>query len=134
MSKLARRAWPKLRHQIGRRGAFLGFLAFLDYVYAWAFWQIPGQPTLGPQIAWAVAWLVTAMACTVGIFLRKDRMPYTIASSAKTAYAAQFCYLWITRNVAYGWVSTVFWFVFALIVLMVSSWPDPVFTDAVGRR
>lgn len=123
-----------LLRRIGRRGAFLAFLAFLDFVYAWAFWQIPGQPVLGPRIAWAIAWFIAGAACTIGVFLRKDRVPYTIASMTKTLFATQYCYLWVVRNVPYGWVSTVFWFVFALIVLMVSSWPDPVFTDDVTKR
>lgn len=123
-----------VRHQIGRRGAFLGFLAFLDYVYAFAFWQIPGMPVMGPPIVWAIAWFGAAVACTVGTFLRKDRVPYTIASTVKTAFAAQFCYLWVVRHMPYGWIDATFWFVFSLVVLMISSWPDPIFINAAAKR
>lgn len=127
--------FKRLLHQVGRRGAFLAFLAFLDYAFAWSNWYLPPpQPMVVPAHVWAVGWLAAAVACTVGVFLRRDRVPYTAASTVKAAFAAANGYEWLVKHEPYGWVNTLFWLVFALIVLMVASWPDPVLTESFSKK
>ena len=136
MTKPFHMAWGSIAHRIGRRGAFLAFLAILHYAFAWQFWFIgaQGMPTIAPVRVWAIGWLVSAIGCTVGIVLRRDRISYTLAATMNGCLAALYSYLWLVKNAPYGWVNALFWSVFALIVVMVSSWPDPILAESVKRR
>ena len=125
MSKPAKELWRALRHQIGRRGTFLAFLAFLDFVFAYEFWRISlGSAVIGPQWLWALGWVSTGIACMIGVFLRKDRVSYTFATTMDGLYASMHSYLWLVKGEPYGWLNAVFWLIFAGIIVMVSSWPD----------
>lgn len=131
MTRPVKVAGRALVHRVGRRGAFLAFLAILDYLYAVSLWpfQVPRHITLivSPK-EWAAAWFVVALACTVGVFLRRDRVPYSIAAAIKACWSALYFHLWLVQHFPDAWVSAVVWLTFALIVVMVSSWPDPILT------
>lgn len=129
MSKRMHWAWGTLAHRIGRRGAFLGFLFVLDMGTAWSLWplEVPRRFTLIlPPHVWACLWLVAAAFCGVGVFMRRDRVPYTAAAAIKTLWAMLYFHLWLVQQLTDAWISAIVWLIFALIILMVSSWPDSV--------
>lgn len=129
MPKRPRAVWRAVRHQVGRRGAFLGFLAILDLGYAYSLWpyRVPRHVTLIlPARIWAAAWLVAGLACAVGVFMRRDRVPYTFASAIKALWAMLYFHFWLVQRIPNMWISALVWLVFAFVVLMVSAWPDPV--------
>ena len=120
----------RLRARIGRRGAFLGFLAMLDVVIGWFLLYPPaGSPPqpypLLPAQAWAAWWLATAAACTAGMFLRTDRVAYAAAALLKTGWALRYAYLWYT-GVPQSWVAMAIWLAFAGAVLIIAGWPEAV--------
>lgn len=128
--------FKRLLHQIGRRGAFLAFLALLDGAYAYGTWITPATPHYSMILTphqWAACWAVVAAACTVGVFMRRDRVPYSLAAAIKVCWSAVFFRLWL-ESYPYALINAVFWLVFALIVFMVSSWPDPIYTNAFKGR
>lgn len=125
MSRAAR-----LRRRIGRRGAFLGFLAILDIIYGYFITRppagIPPQPyPVFPAVVWGAWWLLTGAACTAGMLMKVDRVPYNMAALIKTAWGLRFAYLWYT-GVQYAWVSMVIWLCFAAVVLVISGWAEEV--------
>ncbi len=119
-----------LRHRIGRRGLFLGFLAVLDGVFGY-FLLIPPvgfSPTqvfpLLPETAWAVAWLTVGASCIVGMFMKVDRVPYMLAALLKASWGLRYAYIWYKGLAPYAWVSLVIWLAFAGTVMMVAGWPE----------
>lgn len=116
-------------HQVGRRGAFLLFLAFLDTIFGYFILYPPPEEIaqkypFWPPWAWGAAWLAVAAACLLGAFLRRDRIPYTMASLIKTAWGLRYAWLWFTGSAPFAWVSTTLWLCFSAIVLVVASWPE----------
>jgi len=121
----------RVARRTGHRGAFLGFLAILDFCYGYSQWAAPPlQRRLDlflPWQGWAVAWLVTGAACLAGALVTRDWWAFTAAALLKAAWAAVMADTWLVQGVPRGWVSAVVWACFALTVLVVASWPDPVY-------
>jgi hypothetical protein len=104
------------------------FLAVLDFCYGYSLWAAPApQRQLDlflPWQGWAVAWLVTGAVCLAGVPAVRDWWAFTAATLLKAAWAAVMADTWLEQGIPRGWVSAVIWGVFALTVLVVSSWPD----------
>jgi hypothetical protein len=119
-------------NHIGRRGAFLLFLATLDFVYAWALrLQVTPQQSHGPHLnyllpvwVWGWIWFTTGLIVLGGAFARNDVWAFVCASLIKTAWAGLSFTLWVRGLQPNGWLSAVVWLAFAATVLLISSWPE----------
>jgi hypothetical protein len=124
---MIRRLWQKLKHRIGRRGAFLGFLAVLDLCYGYSLLTTPPvlkYDLLLPWWAWGVIWLAVGAFALSGMFFRKDWPQYTVCAVLKAAWAALSAHLWLIQHLPRGWVSVVIWAAFSVTVVLVGGWPE----------
>ena len=126
-----RRSARKVVRRVGRRGAFLAFLAVLDVAYGWSLYVVsPAHRVydlLLPWQAWGIIWLSVGAVCAIGAVLRTgaDRVAFALAAALKTFWGLVFVRVWLYDHVPRGWVSVVIWLAFAAVVLLVSSWPEP---------
>ena len=122
--------WGVLRHRVGRRGAFLLFLAILDAAIGYSLLTAPAAEVAAihlvlPVAVWAWAWITVGAACAVSAFLTRDRTGYAVAAGLKAAWAGVTARAWLIYHIPQGWVGVVFWVAFAVTVLLISSWPEP---------
>jgi hypothetical protein len=122
----------RLGRRLGHRGAFLLFLAVLDFSYGYALLSasvtaLRSSPDLLlPMHVWGWVWMAAGAVCLSGTVSRHDWPQFIVAATLKTAWAAVYADTWIVQNRADAWVSVVVWASFALTVLVVASWPEPV--------
>lgn len=120
----------RLLRRAGHRGAFLAFLTLLDCLYGWSLLTTPpaqfgGYYLLLPLDVIGWIWLGSGIFVATGIFLRTDRLHFAVASVIFAGWAALFVNLW-WQGLPRAWVSVVLWAAFAGIILIVSSWSEPV--------
>lgn len=121
-----------IRRRIGRRGAFLIFLAFLDFVYGYYLVYPPPQapaitryfPVL-PAEFWGGWWIATGVLCIAGAFMRSDRIAYGMAATIKAAWGLRYIYLWYL-HAPLAWVSATIWMIFAGVILVIAGWPEEI--------
>lgn len=119
-----------MTRRAGRRGAFLAFLAILDWAYGYSLYETAAPQRrldlLLPWQAWAVIWLATGAVCAAGVFLPagRDRWSFSAAALLKGAWGALFIRVWLYDSLPRGWVSVIIWLAFAATVLLVSGWPE----------
>lgn len=118
-----------LVERIGRRGAFLLFLTLLDVLYGVSILQVPGALSrlhlVLSATGWGWWWIGTGVICCPAAFVRRDRLAFSLAAFLKAAWAGAWVDVWISDDfVPRAWVSVVIWLAFAMIVLVVSSWPE----------
>jgi hypothetical protein len=116
-------------HHAGRRGAFLAFLAILDLAYGYGL-LVASAPQrfidlLLPYQAWGAIWIAAGLVCASGVFARADRLQFAVAATLKGAWGLLYLDIWLIQGLPRGWVSVVIWLAFALVVLLVSGWPEP---------
>jgi hypothetical protein len=122
----------RLARKLGHRGAFLLFLAILDFSYGYALLSasvsaLQASPDLLlPMHAWGWIWVAAGVVCLSGTVSRRDWLQFIVAATLKAAWAAVYADIWIVQNGTNAWVSVVVWASFALTVLVVASWPEPV--------
>lgn len=124
-----------LTHRIGRRGAFLLFLALLDFIYSFSLLTpsqaARSQPTLlylmhvGGLKLWALLWFAAGLACLISAFRKKDSVGFAAAMFIKILWAILFLLGWLFAGVERGYLSTTIWGAFALILALIASWPEP---------
>lgn len=114
-----------LVRRIGRRGAFLLFLALLDAAFAFSLTQAPMTGLLLPADAWAGLWAAAGAMCAGCAFAAKDRLAFGGAAAIKASWAAVNFDLWLNHRLPDGWLGGAIWAAFALTVLIVASWPEP---------
>ena len=123
-----RGALTRTRARVGRRGAFLAFLAVLDAAFGYSLLTVPRAALaradfILPVHAWGWTWIGTGVICASGILARKDRVQYTAAALLKTAWGLLYAWLW-WQGVPAAWVSVTVWLAFALVVVLVAGWPE----------
>lgn len=123
-----RNALTWVQRHVGRRGAFLAFLAVLDVLFGYSIFSVPRIAlldinTLIPITAWGWIWIGTGIAIASGVFLRVDRIQYTLAALLKTSWGLLYAYLW-WQGVPNSWVSVVLWLSFAMIIVLIAGWPE----------
>lgn len=121
--------WGRLRHRIGRRGAFLLFLTILDAAIGYSLLTAPAAEVAAvhlvlPVEVWAAAWLAVGAACGVSAFLTRDRAGYAVAAGMKAAWAGVTARAWLIYHIPQGWLGVIFWLAFAVTVLLISGWPE----------
>lgn len=126
-----RSRWRLITGKVGRRGAFLLFLALLDFAYGYSLFTVPRAQArtldlLLPLKTWAVIWIITGVVCLSGVLMRNDRFQYTFSAAFKTAWGMLYIQLWVVQGVPQAWVAAVIWLAFAGTVLIISGWPESV--------
>lgn len=124
----------RLGYQVGRRGYFLLFLALLDFVYAiglaFPSAQARGNPTMrfldsaGSLLGWGILWAVVGAVCLVFAFRKNDWPGFAAAMLIKMLWAVTFLLGWIFAGVDRGYLSFAIWGAFALLVRLISTWPE----------
>jgi len=116
-----RAAWRVL----GRRGTFLILLGAYDLFYGW--YLAAGGP-LGhalflPERAWGWAWIGTGIALIAGGTRQRDGLFFGLAVLMKTVWAMEYYRAWLLGQ-PLQWVRGCFFLALALIVVLISSWPE----------
>jgi hypothetical protein len=120
----------RARHRIGRRGAFLAWLALIDLAVAWSLWTAPPSQAAAysmylPPRTWAVIWAAAGLTALTGVPARRDRVQFAAAAAFAAGWAALTGGGWILRHIPEGWVQSLIWAGFAVIILLTASWPEP---------
>ncbi|HZM83761.1 MAG TPA: hypothetical protein VFC19_49210 [Candidatus Limnocylindrales bacterium] len=124
-----------LRRRIGRRGAALLFFAFLDIVYCLSL-LTPTQAArdsaalrfaaaVAPLWAWAGLWGTVGVVCLFCAFLRRDQVGFTAAIAIKVMWGLLLVGAQLFGDVERGYVSAAVWLALALLVGLISGWPEP---------
>jgi hypothetical protein len=141
MRRNANRIWRRL----GRRGCFLLFLAMLDLVYAYSLYSPPTTARQSPSLVffahvaplwvWALAWLIPGILCAVQAFTRNDRAAFAGGMCIKVLWGTMYVVGGIAANLERAYVGAVIWLAFALVVGLISTWPEPTVEhrERIGR-
>jgi len=124
----------KLINKVGRRGAFLLFLALLDFVYAFALY-FPGAAAItpiylylsntAPLEVFATLWAIVGVLCSIYAFRKEDAPAFAAAIFIKASWAVIFLLGWLFADVDRGYLTGAVWGAFAAVVGLISTWPDP---------
>lgn len=123
-----RRAAAALRGRLGYRGTFLALLGAYDLFFgAYLLGGRLEHSLVLPQTAWGIVWLVTGLALIAGGFLpgRWDTPFFALGVLVKAAWAFEYFWLSVHSEVAFDWARGCYFLCLAVIVMMVSSWPEP---------
>jgi hypothetical protein len=115
------------------------FFALLDFVWALSLVK-PAVPlsstnaflsTIAPLHVWAGAWLVVGVICLAGALGRRrwsllDVWPFLFALMIKVFWATAIMLGWMLGEIARGWVASGVWIAFALLVVTIAGWAEPV--------
>ena len=115
-----------LIRRVGHRGAFLLFLALLDFLYGYSLFTTSKRTvdlTL-PWTAWGFIWTAVGVVLLIGAFAIRDRVHFAVAATLKAAWAGMFVKLWLIYHVPHAWVNVVVWVAFSAVVVTVSTWPE----------
>ncbi|SRR6266536_3075455 len=126
----------RLVHRVGRRGAFLLFLALLDWVYAIGL-AFPSPSIIRnpiylfltdilPLQLWSFIWATVGTVCLIYAFRRYDAPAYAAAMFLKTLWALIFLLGWMFASVERGYLATAVWGSFAAVLSLIATWPEPV--------
>jgi hypothetical protein len=131
MRRNAGRFWARL----GRRGCFLTFLALLDLVYAISLYSPPAEASrngslafiaeLAPLWLWALAWLIPGVLCLVQAWMRSDKLAFAAAIAIKVVWGVVYILAGAVGHVQRAYVGAAVWLAFALVVGLISTWPEP---------
>lgn len=131
----ARTHATRLIHRIGRRGAFLAFLALLDVIYSYALLyptpRAASNPTyvflaaVMPLWAWGLLWGAVGAICLLYALKKHDGPGYAAAMFLKVLWALMFLLGWLFADVERGYLSTAIWGAFAAVLAIIASWPEP---------
>jgi hypothetical protein len=133
---LVRRAVSQLTRKIGHRGSVLLFFGFLDVVYGVSLWKPPAESEqsstllfikgVAPLWAWATLWGLVGVGLLVGAFQRVDRWAFAVGVALKILWGLTFLLGWMFVNLDRGWVSAAIWLALAVMLYVISTWPEPV--------
>jgi hypothetical protein len=126
-----------LRH-IGRRGAFLGFLALLDIILSYSIIQplpLGLRPDafyrpfieIMPLVWWSRWWLATAVLVVVAAVVHRVRtFAFGAAAMIKMAWALGYLVGWVDHDPAFsrGYQTATIFAAFAAIVVLVAAWRE----------
>jgi hypothetical protein len=121
--------------RVRHRGAILLALAAIDLIYGAGMIRADAETrglatyryigSVLPLPVWGGLWIAVGAVCLVSALRREDRVAYALAVGLKVFWGLVFLLGWLLGEVPRGYVSTAIWLVFACIVLVVSTWPEP---------
>lgn len=129
---VTQRGWRVVRHHVGRRGAFLLFLAEVDLFYAYAL-AFPTRTsaanatnqwfaTMLPLDAWACLWFAVGLICLFYAFQRHDRLGYIAAIFIKVVWTGlSLIGMWFADVAVSG---PAIWLSLAGAVWVISGWRE----------
>jgi hypothetical protein len=120
-----------VKSRVGHRGAFLLFLAVLDFLYGYSLITVTraalGRYTmLIPVQAWGWGWISVGVVLLAGAVVKWDLFAFVTSAMFKFAWMSLWVQLWLVQGYPDGWISVTIWGSFAAVVLVVASWPEPV--------
>lgn len=118
-----------LVYRLGRRGAFLLFLALLDSLYGYSIVteaaQLRPLDMIIPVPVWGWVWIVTGCLLPLGAFVRRDRLFFGWSTFVFAAWAGTWVSVWVHEpQIPRVWINIVVWGAFAALVVIVSTWPE----------
>lgn len=123
-----------LLKRVGRRGAFLLWLAMLDLVYGWSMLNPTPRSLTNPTTeflvqvlplwVWGSLWMLVGGVCVVYAFRFSDALGFAAAMMLKTLWGMLFLIGWIVVDVERGYLSAVIWLSFAGLMALVVPWAD----------
>lgn len=123
--------FDSIRLRIGHRGAVLMCLGILDIIYGCSIITVGGATGLAKQISlwlpypwWGFVWVGVGIFLIIGAFHRHDRWHFGVATAIKFVWAGFWILAWHFDGYQRGWVSSLIWISFAVLVMVVSSWPE----------
>ena len=132
--RAVRTATRSLLKRIGRRGAWLLWLAFLDFSYAFGLINptrfAQTSPTLMylerwmPLNVWGYIWGIIAIICLVHAFRIKDAIGYGAAIGIKVGWATTFLLGWLAGEVERGYLTFAIFITFAAAVMLIAGWRE----------
>lgn len=124
----------RLWRRVGRRGTCMLMFAFLDYMFAFSYFNpapdirrtafVSFLAEVAPLWLWGACWLVVAVTCTVAAFMKSDRWGFAAASGIKVMWGLLYV-IAAFSHVPRAWLGAVLWLAIAGWVGVVSTWPDP---------
>lgn len=120
--------------RIGRRGAYLLFLAILDLTYAHGLFfpteRAASSPTyvflaeIFPLHMWAILWAVCGFICLIYSFKKTDAPGFTAAIFIKTIWALISLLGWLFGDIERGYISAAIWLLFVGVTGLIATWPE----------
>lgn len=123
-----KKPFTSLVHRIGHRGSVLLFLAMLDFLYGYSILAdkklLTHYGLILPLDVWAALWIGVGAFLLTGVFTLKDRWHYGVASTLKVGWASAYINVALTGFYPRAWVTSVIWYAVALLLVIISSWPE----------
>lgn len=130
---------PFTRARIGRRGACLLIFGFIPFSIGGALFVQPtdrsGKPRtipvlehIAPAEFWSSVWMLlglTAMACAF-FGWKAQRLGYVLAYGLPTFWGAAYLASWALGELVTGWVASIIYLGYSLLVIVISGWEEPV--------
>lgn len=122
LARARKAAWGRAGH----RGTFLILLGVYDLFFG--LYLVRGgaviAPTLIPRDAWGWAWIAAGMLLIYGGTRDRDGLFYALAAFVKAAWALEYFRLQLLHYPD-QWIRGCYFLALALIVTVVSAWPEP---------
>lgn len=122
--------------RLGYRGAFLLFLALIDFAYgAFLIHPAPEQVRTSqfiwrdgilPTEAWGAIWLTVGAAVLISAFMRQDRIGYALAIALKIGWATLAAAGGMHGHTQGTWTAVAIWGGFAALTILESGRAEPV--------
>ena len=128
LRQAGKRAARSLKGRLGYRGTFLALLGIYDLFFG--VFLLGGQlqhSLLLPQPAWGTVWMVSGVVLILGGFLplRWDTPFFAWGVLVKAAWAFEYFWLFAHAGIAFDWARGCYFLSLAVLVMLVSSWPEP---------
>lgn len=122
----------RLLYRVGRRGAWLLFLALLDLVYGLGLPELMRRPSSGlaflasilPPEVWVGMWAAVGLACMVQAFAIRDRIAFTAATLLKVLWGMVYLVGWMLLDLPRGQVGAVIWLALAGVTVLIAGWRE----------
>lgn len=122
-------------HRLGRRGVALLFFGLLDVAYALNLFFPPPQQRrtssvlflaeIMPLWAWGLLWSVPAVLCLSLAWTRRDQAAFASAIAIKCVWGLTNLFGGLSGAIDRAYVSVAIWLALAVLVAVISSWPEP---------
>ena len=119
----------------GFRGGFLLFLS-LSYLFHGFFLMVTdhalnSSAPLGGDKTWGLFFILVSAFMLTGVFRKRDLWQFTAAVFIMTLWSLE--YFWRSVLLPYEWSTGLMWMLLAVVVTLVSTWPEPLWLE-VKRR
>lgn len=74
---------------------------------------------------WATAWIIAGLAAWVSIFMKQDRLGFSLSAMILTCWGILAAIAWMRGILPNGWLSATFFLVLDGLILIPASWPEP---------